>query len=166
MSTRHPVLLQNWRMDCDLRLGRVGAFPQTPVHSPSPGLPDPEPPVRPASASRPRAGRGGRSAGARLLPAALRCHRLVAPGTLLAWHRRLAARSWTYPSRPGRPAASRDIRDLVLRLARENPARGYRRVHGDLARLRHRISEAALRPILPRPPPPAPRQLVRSRPAF
>jgi putative transposase len=58
---------------------------------------------------------------ARLLPAALRGTRLVAPGTLLAWHRRLITRKWTYPSRPGRPRTCRDIRDLVLRLAGENP---------------------------------------------
>ena len=54
---------------------------------------------------------------ARLLPAALRGSRLVTPGTLLAWHRRLITRKWTYPSRPGRPAADQEIRDLVLRLA-------------------------------------------------
>jgi acyl-CoA synthetase (AMP-forming)/AMP-acid ligase II len=69
---------------------------------------------------------------ARLLPAGLRARRLVTPGTLLAWHRRLLARKWTYPGRPGRPAVSPEIRALVLRLAGENPAWEYRRVHGEL----------------------------------
>jgi len=85
---------------------------------------------------------------ARLLPAVLRAHRLVRPGTLLAWHRRLVTRKWTYPSRPGRPRTSQEIRDLVLQLARENPAWGYRRVHGELCRLGLQISEATVRRIL------------------
>jgi hypothetical protein len=97
---------------------------------------------------------------ARLLPAALRSSRLVTPGTLLAWHRRLLTRKWAYPRRPGRPAASREIRDLVLWLAGENTAWGYRRVHGELTRLGHRLSEATVRRILrARQYRPAPRRL-------
>jgi putative transposase len=85
---------------------------------------------------------------ARLLPAAVRAGRLVTPGTLVAWHRRLVARKWTCPARRGRPAVSREVRDLVLRLARENSRWGYRRVHGELTRLGYQISDATVRRIL------------------
>jgi putative transposase len=85
---------------------------------------------------------------ARLLPPALRGSRLVTPGTLLAWHRRLTTRKWTYPNRLGRPAVGQEIRDLALRLAADNPTWGYRRVHGELARLGHHVSQATVQRIL------------------
>src|ERR1035441_2831359 len=53
---------------------------------------------------------------ARRLPTGMRGSRLVTPGTLLAWHRRLVTGKWTYPSRPGRPPARHGIRDLGPRV--------------------------------------------------
>jgi len=104
---------------------------------------------------------------ARLLPAVLRAHRIITPGTLLAWHHRMITRKWTYPNRPGRPGTSQDIRDLVLRLAQENPAWGYRRVHGELSRLGHHVSEATVRRILrARRHRPTPRNMDTSWRAF
>ena len=71
----------------------------------------------------------------RLLPRWVWQGRLVQPTTLLRWHRDLVRRRWTSPHRRGRPGVALEIRDLVLRLARENPTWGYRRIHGELCRL-------------------------------
>ena len=61
---------------------------------------------------------------------------LVTPGTLLAWHRKLIAKKWTYARKgPGRPRVRREITDLVLRMARENTYWGYDRIQGALDNL-------------------------------
>jgi putative transposase len=60
---------------------------------------------------------------------------LVKPHTILAWHRRLVANHWTYSHRPGRQSTAVETRHTIIRLARENPTWGYRRIHGELARL-------------------------------
>ncbi len=84
----------------------------------------------------------------------------VRPATLLRWHRELVRRRWTYPHRrPGRPPLDRRLQVLVIRLARENPGWGYRRIVGDLQGLGIRVSATSVRTILLRHGlPPAPQR--------
>jgi len=75
---------------------------------------------------------------------------LVRPETLLGWHRQLVARKWTRPHRhPGR-LADPEVRELVLRLGRENPRRGYTRIRGELLKLRVRVSATTIATVLRR----------------
>jgi putative transposase len=84
----------------------------------------------------------------RLLPAKPRMHRLVTPGNVLRWHRRLIAWKWTYPHRTGRPPVSAEITALIERLATENNSWGYKRIQGELLKFGHRVSASTIRRIL------------------
>ncbi|MGH3843696.1 MAG: integrase core domain-containing protein [Pseudonocardiaceae bacterium] len=74
----------------------------------------------------------------------------VTPATILRWHRDLITRKWDYTSRrkPGRPPTGTSVKALVVRLARENPAWGHRRIQGELARLGRAIAASTVWEIL------------------
>ena len=76
---------------------------------------------------------------------------LVTPDTIVRWHRDIVRRRWAarcMRGKTGRPATRRNIRALVLRLARENPHWGYRRIHGELAGLGVKVAASTVWEIL------------------
>jgi transposase len=95
---------------------------------------------------------------------------LVTPDTIVRWHREVVRRRWAARSirgRTGRPATRRNVRALVLRLARENPEWGYRRIHGELAGLGVKIAASTVWEILKKAGiDPAPRRSVPAWPQF
>jgi hypothetical protein len=92
----------------------------------------------------------------------------ITPETLLRWHRRLVARRWTYPGRrPGRPPIDQTVRELILRLARENDHWGYVRIVGELRKLGITVSATLVRNVLARAGvPPAPERAASSWRSF
>jgi hypothetical protein len=75
---------------------------------------------------------------------------LVTPATLLRWHRELVRKKWTYgkTGKPGRPPIDPEVRELVLRIARENPRWGCVRIKGELAKLGIAVSAATIRTLI------------------
>jgi hypothetical protein len=93
----------------------------------------------------------------RIMQKGLRTRRIVTPGTLLRWHRRLVAAKWRQPRPPGRPPVPDELAALILRLARENTRWGVVRIQGELRRLGQRVAASTIRKILlvHRIPPPS-----------
>lgn len=78
--------------------------------------------------------------------------RIFQPETVLRWHRELVRRKWIYPNKNkgGRPSLSKELENLILHLARENPRWGYSKIQGELVKLSFTVSQSTVRNILDR----------------
>jgi hypothetical protein len=88
------------------------------------------------------------AAASRMLPRGSWSLFVITPTTLLRWHRRLVANRWTYTRRAARPPISREVRALIVRLARENPRWGYLRIVGELKGLGVIVSATTVKKVL------------------
>ena len=75
---------------------------------------------------------------------------IVSPDTLMRWHRRLVAEKWDFSNRrgPGRPEIMREIGQLIVRMAQDNPSWGYTRIQGALANLSHKVGRGTVANVL------------------
>lgn len=78
--------------------------------------------------------------------------RIFQPETVIRWHRELVRRRWTYPhqSKGGRPRIDKELEDLILRFAQENPRWGYGKIEGELLKLDYKASQTTIRNVLDR----------------
>ena len=92
------------------------------------------------------------AAAARRLPRTCWERFLVTPQTLLRWHRELVRLKWARYSKrpPGRPPLPTEVQELIMRLAKENPRWGYKRIQGELLKLGIKVSATAIRKLLAR----------------
>jgi len=105
--------------------------------------------IRFTDAERALLARKGKAVGRKAL---LELDTIVAPDTLLRWHRRLVAQKWNFAVRrgPSRPGIMRHISELIVRMAQENPRWGYTRIQGALANLSHQVGRGTIANVLKR----------------
>src|SRR4029078_5568041 len=105
--------------------------------------------MRFSDAERALLARNAKAVGRRTL---LTMNTIVTPDTLMRWHRRLIAQRWDFSKRrgPGRPGIMREISQLIVRMAQENPGWGYTRIQGALANLSHTVGRGTVSNVLKR----------------